>query len=60
MTAVGLLFKSWNLATSQNYLDGPSGIVFLESSDMVRNVFSLMQASNKVTLWSLFIFPFAG
>ena len=36
---------------SQNYLDGPSDAMSsLQNSDLVRDVFSLMQMSNKVTI----------
>ena len=43
---------------SQNKLDGPSGAIsFLQSSDLVRGVFSLTQVSNKVTLQGPFSFP---
>ena len=42
---------------SKNYLDGPSGTMsFLQSSNLIRDVISLMQIPNKETFWALFVF----
>ena len=51
MIAFSLSFKTELEPASQNYLDGPSGAMsFLQNSELGRDVFSLMQISNKVTI----------